>query len=538
MKESMKKIKYSILVFVAMAFSQGCSDFLEREPLGVQTEEVFYNDPENAVLAINAIYDAAAWDEGGKNSGHNYEWMWGDMLSDDSKKGSTPGDYVALKELEQWRIQTSFGESSSLWNNSFAGIFRANQAILNLEKATFDEGLKNRLLGEAHFLRAYFYFNLVIKFGGLPLMTEPLAPSNWGSLQRSSIGEIYAQIDTDLDRAASLLPEKAEYAPDDKGRATRGAALAYKARAVMYQIGTVNAAGHTWQDVLNLTNQVINSGQYKLAPNYATIFENEGENNSESIFEIQFVENTGGYGPIKTGTTNNIIQSNRSTWGWGFNNPTQDLIDEFEDLDPRLECTVYGDGDIVQGEVQVVDGTQNETGYLNRKAAVEPGLRPNDGKDAPSNIRKFRYSDILLMNAEAAFHTGNESLARQRVNEVRERARLSTHAKGITEGSLAYEPYTSDEIESRLPAIVATGNSLLEAIYHERRVELAMEGLRYYDLVRTGRYFDALEEKYGSTVVADCLARSIQDGTVNPIPVMPIPLNESQSWNLQQNPGY
>lgn len=534
----MKATKYTIGLFLAAAIAQGCSDFLEKEPLGVQTEQVFYNDETNAVLAINSIYDAAAWDEGGKNSGHNYEWMWGDLLSDDAKKGSTPGDYVALKELEEWRIRNSFGESSSLWNNSFAGIFRANQAILNLGKSSIDEELKTRLLGEAHFLRAYFYFNLVTKFGGLPLMKEPLPPSQWGQVSRSPIAEVYDLIEKDLDEAIARLPEKSQYAPADLGRATKGAAKAYKARAIMYQIGTVNAMGHDWQDVLALTNDIIASGEYRLAPNYATIFENEGENGPESIFEIQFVESSGGYGPVKTGTTNNVFQSNRSTWGWGFNNPTQDLVDEFEDNDPRLAGTVYADGDIVQGEAQVIDPAQNETGYLNRKAALEPGLRPSDSKDSPANIRKFRYADILLMNAEAAFHTGNESQARVRVNEVRERARNSTYPKGTTEGSLAYEPYDSDVIQNRLPPITATGASLLQAIYHERRVELAMEGLRYYDLVRTGRYIDALEDKYGSAVANDCLARSVQDGTVNPVPVMPIPLNESQSWNLQQNPGY
>lgn len=534
----MKNIKFAALVFAGAAFAQGCSDFLDREPLGVQTEEVFYNDPENAVLAINAVYDAAAWDEGGKNSGHNYEWMWGDMLSDDSKKGSTPGDYVALKQLEFWNIQPGQGECSSLWNNSFAGIFRANQAILNLNKATFDEDLRNRLLGEAYFLRGYFYFNLVIKFGGLPLMTEPLGPSQWGLLQRASIGEVYVQIEEDLTKAATLLPNKKDYEAADIGRATKGAAKAYLARAIMYQLGTVNDNGHSWQDVLSLTNEIIASGQYGLTPNYAAIFEAEGENNAESIFEIQFVETNGGYGPAKTGTTNSVIQANRATWGWGFNNPTSDLVGEFEENDPRLECTAYADGDVVQGELQAIDAAQNETGYLNRKAALESSLRPNESKDSPANIRKFRYADVLLMNAEASYHTANESQARLRLNEVRERARVSTHAKGIIEGSLAYEAYPSDVVESRLPPVVASGTALLEAIYHERRVELAMEGLRFYDLVRTGRYLTALQEKYGEDAVANCTARSITAGTINPIPVMPIPLNESQSWNLQQNPGY
>ncbi len=305
----------------------------------------------------------------------------------------------------------------------------------------------------------------------------------------------------------------------------------------MYQIGTDNANGKTWQQVYDATNAIINSNQYTLEPNYARIFEMEGENNSESIFELQFASANEGWGPGKTGTANNVIQNNRTTWGWRFNNPTQDFVNEFEARDPRLAVTVYKDGDIVVGEKQEIKASENETGYLNRKAFVEKAARPSQSTNSPKNIIKFRYADVLLMQAEAAYHLGKEAEARTLVNQVRDRARNSTQPKGATAvGASEYVPYAN--MKGVLPAVTAFGQELLNAIYHERRVELGMEALRFYDLVRTGRYLDALTKKDPTSVSkANAQKRSVP-GVVNPMPVMPIPLNEAQSWNIPQNPGY
>lgn len=538
MKFNMRYIKH-ILPILALAFtSQSCEDFLDKEPLGVETDKTFYQDPDNAVLAVNGIYDAVSWDAGGIiGSGNTFEWMYGDVLSDDAKKGSTTGDFLEVKQMERWETLTNASIQSSTWNNMFTAIHRANQVLSYLPTSTIDEGLKTRLLGEAHFLRGYSYFNLVIKFGGLPLMEEPIAPAEWGKVPRASVAETYAFIVNDLKQAIEALPARSEYAASDLGRATEGAARAFLARAYMYQIGTDNTNGITWQNVYDQTNAIINSGEYALFSNYAGLFEMENENNIESIFEIQFSDAATGWGPPKSGTANNVIQNNRSTWGWGFNNPTQNFVAEFENRDPRLAVTVYKNGDIVAGEEQVIDYPgQNETGYLNRKAFVEPGFRPSDAQNSPKNIIKFRYADILLMQAEAAFHLGNEGEARDLVNQVRARARRSTQPKGSTAvGATNYVPY--QDMSGVLPDITASGQNLLQAIWHERRVELGMESLRYYDLVRTGRYFNALTEKYSEQVRTNAEKRSIPS-SVNPIPVLPIPLNESQAWGLAQNPGY
>jgi hypothetical protein len=536
----MKFVKHILPIVLLSVATQGCQDFLEKEPLGVETDKTFYNDPTNAVLSVNAIYDAISWDAGGiLGGGNNFEWMYGDILSDDAAKGSTPGDYLEIKQMERWETLSNAPIPQATWNNMFAAIYRANQVIKYLPASSIDEQLKNRLLGEAYFLRGYSYHNLVIKFGGVPLFEEPVQSSQWGQVDRASIAETHAFIQADLQKAIEMLPERSGYGADDLGRATKGAARAFLARDYMYEIGTDNTNGTTWQDVYDQTNAIITSGQYRLEANYARLFEPEGENGPESIFEIQFFNNNVGWGPGKAGTTNSVIQNNRSTWGWGFNNPTQDLVNEFEARDPRLPVTVYKDGDIVVGEKQVINGGENETGYLNRKAFVDPAARPSESQNSPKNIIMFRYADVLLMQAEAAAHLGNSAEAISLVNQVRQRARTSTKPKGSTAlGATDYQPYESTA--GVLPNIAGSlsGQALLEAIYHERRVELGMESRRYYDLVRTGRYFDALTKKDPTGVSRVNAEKHSIKGFVNPIPVITIPLNESQSWGLEQNPGY
>lgn len=536
----MRTIKYFAAIVAFALTTQGCSDFLEKEPLGQESDQTFFNDQGNAVLAVNAVYDAISWDENGiTGGGHNYEYITGDILTDDAAKGSTSGDFAAIKNYERWQATSNDFLVNATWANMYAAIYRANQVIKNVPKAPFDETVKSRLVGEAYFLRAYCYMNLATKVGGLPLVTEPVAISQWGKIERASLGETYALIEADLTEAMNRLPEKSQYGSTDLGRVTRGAAQAYLARAIMYQLGTDNANDHTWQEVYDLTSAVINGGQYSLELNYARIFESEAENGPESIFEIQFMSNNVGSGPGKTGTTNTVFQGNRSTFGWGFNNPTQDLVSSFEPGDPRMPVTVYKDGDIVVGELNNIKASDNETGYLNRKGFLAKSLRSSESKDSPKNIMKFRYADILLMKAEAAYYIGLESEALELVNTIRQRARTSTKPKGSTAvNSTSYEPY--EDLTGVLQDISSTGQDLLEDIWNERRHELAMESLRYYDLIRTGRYYDAmLQEDASGDTGNRAKARSVQgEGVTHTFPLLGLPAVESASWNLSQNPGW
>jgi hypothetical protein len=526
----MKKTRHLILFALLALAAAGCEKVLDKEPLGVETEQNFFLDPSKAILGINAVYDVLAWDEG-PGAGHNYEWMYGDVLSDDAEKGSTPGDFPTITAMKEWRTDPGNTPANSTYYNMWQGIFRANTVIKNLNEATWNPTLKNRIMGEAHFLRGYFYFYLARLFGGMPLFTEPVKPSEFGTTPRASLSETYKLIEADFKKAAELLPERSAYPAADLGRATRGTARSYLARAILYQLGTDNKNAHSWQELYDLTNSITSSGEYTLLPNYAQLFEDEGENSAESIFEVQCKANTEGWGPIKSGTTNNIIQNNRRLWGWGFNNPTVNLSNEFEANDPRKACTMYSDGDIVLGIKNVIDfPNENATGFLNRKAAI---LKPVEGKSSGQNIRKMRYADVLLMKAEAAAYTGKEAEARDILNLIRNRARSSGRPKGSIENTLTYE--ASNAPANTLPPIAATvtGDALKNAIWHERRVELGMESIRFWDQVRTGKYLASLPAAIRTACQSHCIT-----GGVNPIPVLPIPLTEVQSWSLAQNPGY
>ena len=519
-----------------VGLSQGCKNYLDKEPLGVTTQGSLFSDPVNAVQSVNAIYDAASWDEGpkwgyGPYTGHMYEWMFGDVMSDDAAKGSTPSDFTPITDLKNWTATPSNGIIATLWSHSFTGIGRANTVINNVDGGTIDAGLKSRFKGEALFFRAYNYFYLVRLFGGVPLFEQAVLPTDAANVKRASIAETYAFIEKDLKAAAALLPEKSGYAAADLGRVTKGAANAYLARVIMYELGTVNAASHTWQDVYDLTGTVMASTQYSLAPNYAAIHQVEDENNSESIFEIQFAESPQDYGPIKTGTTNNVFQNNRKTFGYGFNNPTKSLYNEFEPNDPRRLVTFIKDQDIVLGILNKVDTTENDTGFLSRKVAI---IAPPQNKASGQNIRKMRYADLLLMRAEAAAQLGKSSEAIGLVNQVRDRARASTKPPGTVLGSMSYDP--ANVPAGTLPPLSAglTGQALLTAIWHERRVELAEEALRYWDLVRTGRYLNVLP----ADVRARCLTHVTTEPSVNPFPLLPIEIIDAQTWGLAQNPGY
>lgn len=524
---------------VALVFSQGCKNFLDKEPLGAVTQGNLFDDATNAVQAVNAVYDAASWDEGpkwgsGDYVGHMYEWMFGDVMSDDAEKGSTPSDFTPISELKTWTVTPSNSIITTLWSHNFTGVGRANTVINNVDAGSISADLKKRLKGEALFLRAYYYFYLVRTFGGVPLFEQAVLPADAANVKRATIAETYAFIEKDLKAAAALLPEKDGYAATDLGRATKGAANAYLARVIMYQLGTVNGNSHTWQEVYDLTSTVISSGKYSLLPNYAAIHQTAGENSSESLFEIQFAVSNEGYGPIKTGTTNNVFQNNRKTFGYGFNNPTPSLVNEFEPNDPRLAVTIIKDKDIVLGVVNVVDKSENDTGYLSRKVAILP---PPQNKASGQNIRKMRYADVLLMKAEAAAQTGKNGEAVGLVNQVRARARgpLTTRPLGSDAvGSTAYPPANTPA--GTLPDLAAglAGQPLLTAIWHERRVEFGEESLRYWDLIRTGRYLSALP----ADVRARAQTHLATETSVNPFPLLPIELNDAQTWKLPQNPGY
>ncbi|GLR17637.1 RagB/SusD family nutrient uptake outer membrane protein [Portibacter lacus] len=486
----MKQVKYISAVLILFSFLSCSKGFLEKEPLVGEVEEGFYKNEDDAIAAINAAYATLQFEL--TPAGH-FRWFWGDIMSDDSEKGGEgDNDQFTLKQLEDFEGPTNTEYLQAEWEANYEGIYRANKVLEKVPGIEMDEQLKNRILGEAKFIRAWFHYNLVVIFGNVPLVDRVLAPSEYATPQ-SSPAELWPFIEKDLQDAINALPVKSAYSASDLGRITKGAAGALLTKSYLYQ--------KKYAEAKSAAEAIVNSGEYALESDYGYIFTEAGENSSGSIFEIQYMNASGGNwgrNNANEGTFSNIFQRARGQFeGFGFNIPTQDLVDEFGD-DPRLPFTVFREGDQM-GDRGIF--TKDATGgfphnYYNRKAFNNKSEEAPFGDAAPNggmNDRVIRYADVLLMLAESAFHTGDLETAKTALNQVRSRVGL-------------------EEVEATL-----------ENIYHERRVELGMEGHRFHDLVRTDR------------------AEAELDGFVKGVhEIFPIPEFEITKSNgvYSQNPGY
>lgn len=458
---------YIIKIGAAAIFGMllvGCNDFLDRQPMGVESSATFFKNGDQAVDAVTAVYDATGW----RYSQEITEWFLGDICSDDAEKGGeNAADWAELQQLKEFSGNAGNSICFYRWSEFYQGVYRANLVISNVPGIEMDEDLRDRLVAEAKFLRGYFYFQLIKTFGGVPLITQPLNPDEYCQ-PRATMEECWKQIEKDLGDAADILPEKSAYGASDMGRATKGAANALLAKAYIYQ--------SKWSEAEDRASRVINSMEYDLEPNYADNFKLAHENGIESIFEIQHVEvPTSDYGDKNEGQETSIYQGSRDATyftGWGFNCPTQNFVDEFEMNDLRLKATVVFDKDIIYGGTpaqQKADNHMSPTKMLSRKYTLEyQGAETPEKSNARANWRVIRFADVLLFHAEAANENGNTIAAQESLNRVRKRVSM--------------------------PAVTTTDkDALRNAIYHERRVELGLEGHRFFDLVRQGRAAEVLD---------------------------------------------
>ena len=435
----------------------GCSKFLDKQPMGVESNATFFKNKDQAIKATTAVYDATAW----RYSQEISEWFLGDICSDDAEKGGeNAADWAELQQLKEFRANAGNSICFYRWSELYQGVYRANLVIANVPGIDMDQNLRDRLVAEAKFLRGYFYFQLVKTFGGVPLVTHVLSPSEYCQ-PRATMEECWAQIEKDLIDAAAVLPEKSAYGPDDMGRATKGAANALLAKACIFQA--------RWSDAQDRAAMVIDSKEYDLEPNYADNFKLSHENGIESVYEIQHLYvPTSAYGDANEGQETSIYQGSRNATyftGWGFDCPTQDFVNEFEPNDPRLKATVIFNGNIIYEGTPVqqkADNSMSPTKMATRKYMLEYQSTVPDISNAPANWRAIRFADVLLFHAEAANENGDAASALTSLNRVRTRVGM--------------------------PGVTTTEKSALrQAIYHERRVELGLEGHRFYDLVRQGR---------------------------------------------------
>lgn len=612
MSKRTKSWAVAMMAGLAVLGTSACDDFLATEPKAELTTGNFFQTESQAIAATNATYNMLrAWPV------HVFAWLgMTDMASDDATKGSTPNDAGFLSDFENLNWTSGNGAFLDTWTGYYQGIYRANTAINGIPQVTGDAQLKQRLIGENKFLRAYYYFFLVRAYGGVPLITAPLSPSEYRTQVRASEADIWALIEQDLTDAIAVLPES--YGGDDMGRATRGAAHALLAEVHLFQ--------DEFEDAWTHAQQVTG---YDLFPDYRTLFTRAGENSVETVFEVQSValEQRGG------GSQYQEVQGVRGTpnLGWGFNTPSDNLEAAYEPGDPRQQATIMyawellpdGSGRVVYYNPQMLNNQYNQKVFISPET---PGGAGNGGV----NIRRIRYAHVLLNAAEAAYRTGREAEARTLLNEVRARARgdrevtlgiqpepLAESIAGVIglaaddsrvfvryvpEGSLADDaglqeftfecangacgqqeippvrvlnmdiiqsvggtdvqtideyfaavdaqaPGSPVEVEvlrvtmdannivstqaltvdvtaqALLPEVTASGQALLDAIWHERRVELAMEQHRWFDIVRQGRAADVMAEA----------GKVFQTGVHE---LYPIPLQEITLTGLQQNPGY
>lgn len=420
------------------------------------------------------------------------------MGSDDAVKGSVPNDATFINMYDNFTVDPSEGQLGGFWTGQYQNINFCNQVIDNVPNINMDAGLKARYIAEAKFVRAYSYFRLERAFGNIPLVVK--LPSTAAELNpvQAEPAAVWAAIEKDLTDAASVLP--VSYGPADVGRATKGAALALHAKVALYQ--------GKWSDVVNYTNQVTALNVYSLFPDFYAMFRIPNENCSESIFEIQ-CNYLSGNGSLSNSQYSQVQGNRDAGAGWGFNVPTQDLINAFEPGDPRLQFTVMMAGTTTPSGDAVPLAQSGAPTTYNMKSYVPFPLALADNQGADQNVRVIRYADVLLMNAEANANLGNSADALASLEKVRARARAQ-----------------SADPSNTLPEITTTDKSaLLTAILHERRVELAMENERYFDLIRTGN----------AATVLGPLGWHANKNEHWPIPQREI---DNSGGILKQNPGY
>lgn len=487
-------------VFAMLVIISSCKkNFLDRQPLGRYfDEDVPAGSFDSKVFATYSIL---------RRGGFNHHLYLGiqSFRGDESMKGSDPGDGAVHEQMfDDFEYTASNGGLQEYWTDHYALIIGANEIISDIDSMglTDPNTLVNR--GEAKFLRAFAFFDLVRAFGGVPPVTFKVLDPAQVNIERATADEIFDIIDEDLAEAAGILPERWE--GKYIGRLTSGAAKALQTRTYMWR--------SMWVQALASAKSVINSDVYGLVPNYGSQFRKEGENGPESIFEIQAF-----YTPTRDlGIIYSNVQGVRGAgnWdlGWGWNVPTQELVDEFEPSDPRrIETILYaGQTDPLYGET-VPPASSVFRPYFNKKVYTNPADRTsNNNRFGPwMNHRIIRYADLLLMAAEAA----NEIHGAQDVTdalawleEVRARARGSN---GVI-----------------LPAVTTTDkDDLRDAIIHERMVELGMEEQRFFDLVRWKIDIDVLHAAGKAAYEAKHRLLPIPQGEI-----------DKSGGVLDQNPGF
>ena len=502
-------IIFSILVSIVYT---GCENFLDEQPQGTYPSSAFYKTEEHAKLAIIACYEPASF----ANS-DNRLWVFGDVASDDAVKGGFPGDQADIELIDNFQIFPDNGNIETTWSIYYEGVSRCNQVIKFVPDIDMDKALRNKIVGEAYFLRGYYYFYLTTIFGDIPFIDRPLNPDEMDVVNTPQT-EMYDNIADDFKNAIDYLElaiqqDASVYSSSEKGRATPGAATAYLAKTYLFN--------KKYSDAATTAAKVKDYG-FDLMPVYQHNFNVNYENNIESVFEIQHLA---GQSPV-TGNRLNQWLAPREDNGFGFNEPTQDFVDEFEVtsggiVDPRLDYTV-GRFEGYWFDIVTYDTNWSSTNYNQKKYLQPISEIPKSSKgDGDLNFTTIRFAEVLLIEAEALCELNRCSEALIPLNKVRKRARESY----LYDENIAGFGIIPTDL---LPDIVVTEQVAVRlAIRHERRVELGFESIRYFDIIRYG-------EQYANQVFTDK-----ENFNYNTHKFFPIPQSEiDTNTEIEQNDGY
>ena len=497
----MKLIKYIFFVMVVVILT-ACSDFLTKMPEDAISSSTFYITEDDANSAINGAYQPLQWPKL-----YNMRMWTTDIMAGNSVVGAGGGtDGIETQDEANFVTSTDNQGVLDLWRGPWPGILRCNIVLQKVPVMNISSAMKNRILGEAYFLRAHYYFLLVQFFGDVPLVLLPLITGDDLRPTRSPKADVYKQIETDLASAVILLPDRKQYSGTDIGRASKGSAMGMFAK-VELTLGN-------YQRVVNLCDSVKALG-YELNANYADNFNPANENSVESLFDVQYYgktnydfwsnENQASWLSTYTGPRG----SNMVAGGWGWNQPTKEFVMAYELGDLRKDATVLYQG-CPKFDGMDYQSSYSSTGYNLRKFLV-PVSTYLTYDNSPLNFPVLRYADVLLMKAEALNELGQSTQAQL----------LSTDANA-----------TLNKVRARAGLLSVSGlnkDDLREKILHERRMELAFEGQRWFDLIRVkgGQYgIDFLHSIGKSNMSSKYL-------------LFPIPQKDRDANpNLGQNTGY
>ncbi len=454
------------ILIIGVVLLMGCTDFLNEDMEGIYTSTTFYKTDEHAMLAITAAYQPMSF-----TSIKNPLWVFGDVASDDAIKGGVPGDQSEIEFIEQFSYTRDNGFLLSIWQRYYEGISRANDVIHRLGADVSPE-VKESVVAQAKFLRAYYYFHLVNIFGEIPLKIKPAYTADELHVPTSTVDKVYERIVTDLIEASNILPVNTL----QHGRVTQGAALGLLAKVHLFQ--------EKHQLCLDVIDDIELLSLYSLVPVYNQSFRFDTQNNAESLFEIQHLS---GQDPF-VGNSLNQWFAPQAENGYFFNVPTEDFVNAFEKtvtevFDPRLDYTLGREGSTwINGEP--FSPAWSPTGFIQKKhlqplSEISAGIKGN----GDLNYVFMRYAEILLIKAEALNELNQGPLALVPLNEVRKRARESFLYDESLDGFGAVPT-------DLLPDITTTDqDKLREIIRNERRVELGFEFHRFYDLMRYGKSY-------------------------------------------------